>query len=490
MSTKSLKQNFIYNIVYQIFAIVLPLITTPYIARVIGPEGSGIHSYTYSIANYFVIFAMLGIANYGNRLIAKNRDNNEKLNYEFTSLFILHCLISIIVILAYIIFIFFIVSEFKIYFLVQGLFVLSSLFDISWLFFGLEEFKTTVTRNIIIRLVALISVFSFVKTSEDLIKYIIILQGSTLLSQVVLFAFLRKNKIRFIKVKYKDIIKHLKPMLVLFIPVVALSVYKMIDKIMLANMINVTEVGFYEYGERIINIPMAVITALGTVMLPRMSNLVSNGDMENVKKYIYKSVKIVQFLSCAMCIGIIIVSKDFIPLFLGNKYEPTISIVNLLAVTIPVIALANVIRTQFLIPKEMDKEFIKSLLIGAIINFILNLFLIAYFKAVGACVATIFAEIFVMLYQVLLVKKYLPTKKYFKQLFTFLIKSIVMGTLIYVINLCLPDNRLLRIIIDIILGVLLYFILNVKFVFCEINFKQILNSIKGKELKRNESKND
>ena len=289
MGQKSVKKNFLYNIVYQVFAIVLPLITTPYIARIIGPEGSGVNSYTYSIANYFVIFALLGIANYGNRLIAQNRDNKEKLNYEFTSLFILHVIISLIVLAMYLIFVFFIANNYKIYFIVQGLFVISALFDISWLFFGLEEFKTTVVRNIVIRLIALILIFTFVKSATDLIKYIIILQGSTLLSQLVLFPFLKKNKIKFVKVRREDVLKHFKPMLILFIPVIAVSIYKMMDKVMLGYMVDVKEVGLYEYGERIINLPMTLITALGTVMLPRMSNLVAKGDDETFKLYISKS---------------------------------------------------------------------------------------------------------------------------------------------------------------------------------------------------------
>ena len=238
----------------------------------------------------------------------------------------------------YLIFVFFIANNYKIYFIVQGLFVISALFDISWLFFGLEEFKTTVVRNIVIRLIALILIFTFVKSATDLIKYIIILQGSTLLSQLVLFPFLKKNKIKFVKVRREDVLKHFKPMLILFIPVIAVSIYKMMDKVMLGYMVDVKEVGLYEYGERIINLPMTLITALGTVMLPRMSNLVAKGDDETFKLYISKSIKFALFMSMPLCIGLIIVANDFIPFFLGDAYNKTIIIVQILAVTIPIIS--------------------------------------------------------------------------------------------------------------------------------------------------------
>ena len=474
MKQKSLKKNLMYNLIYQILAIIMPLITTPYIARVIGPTGSGTYSYTYSIANYFVIFAMLGISTYGSRLIAQNRDDRDKLSKEFTSLFILHIIISLTCLLFYLIFSIFIVNNYEVYFLLQAIFVISAVFDINWLFFGLEEFKTTVTRNIIIKIISVICIFTFIKTSDDLIKYILILNGSTLLSQLVLFPFLKKNNIKFVKINKKDIIKHLKPMFVLFIPIIALSVYKMMDKIMLGKMINVTEVGLYEYGERIINLPMALITTLGTVMLPRMSNLISKGDEEAVKRYIDKSMKFVLFLSIPLSVGLIMISKDFIPFFLGDKYTGTIILVQLLAITVPIISFANVIRTQYLIPKKMDKEFVISIILGAVVNFILNYLLIKEYQAFGACIATIVAEFVVMFYQLITVIKLLPIKKYLTYILEFLIKSLIMALLIYSINWFNIDNIALKIIISISIGMLVYFVISIRYINEIINFKKFI----------------
>ncbi len=460
---KSLKKNFIYNIIYQLLTIIMPLITTPYIARVIGPTGSGTYSYTYSIISYFVLFAMLGINNYGNRLIAKIRNDKIKLSKEFSSLFYIHILISLIVLIGYAFYVFIWGREYLLVFLIQSLYMLSAMIDINWLFFGLEEFKVTVTRNIIIRLLLTIGIFIFVRAPNDLLLYILILAISNLLSNLILLFFLKKNDIKLVKVKLEDMKKHLKPLIILFIPVISVSIYKLMDKIMLGQIVNVTEVGYYEYAERIINLPISLITALGTVMLPRMSNLVSTKNIRELKTYIHKSMQFVMFISIPLSVGIILVSKIFVPLFLGNSYYKTIILTQIIALTVPVISWANVIRTQYLLPTEKDKEFTCSIIGGAIINFILNSILIPIYGAVGAAIATVCAEVCVMIYQTIIVRKELAIKEYFCKTFSFFIKTIIMGIIVYFIGY-LPCSSLIICVMQVIVGVLIYFAMNFSYI--------------------------
>lgn len=460
---KSLKKNFIYNIMYQLLTIIMPLITTPYIARVIGPTGSGTYSYTYSIVSYFVLFAMLGINNYGNRLIAKIRDDKSKLSKEFSSLFYLHIFVSIIVLICYAIYVILWGQEYLLAFIIQSIYILSAMIDINWLFFGLEEFKVTVTRNIIIRLLLTIGIFVFVRNSDDLLLYIFILAISNLLSNLVLLFFLKKKDIRLVKVKLKDMKKHLKPLILLFVPVISVSIYKLMDKIMLGQMINVTEVGYYEYAERIINLPMSLITALGTVMLPRMSNLVSTKNIKELKKYINKSIQFVMFISIPLSIGIILVSKTFVPFFLGNSYYETIALTQIIALTVPVISWANVIRTQYLLPTERDKEYTISIICGAGINFALNSILIPRYGAIGAATATVFTEICIMVYQTIIVRAELDIKKYLHNTLPFFIKAIFMGIVVYFIG-NLPFSPLIICITQVVAGVLIYFIMNLSYI--------------------------
>lgn len=467
----SVKKNFSYNIIYQILTLILPLITAPYISRTLGAKGQGIFSYTYSFATYFVLFAMLGINNYGNRTIAKNKENSKKLSKEFCTLYTMQFISAIIAIFLYIIYIFVFGKKYQLYFLLQLIFVFSSIFDINWFFFGLEKFKLTIIRNIIIKLLSVVLIFLFVKNDNDLSIYIVIMASSTLLSNLFLWPYLFKQ-ISFTKISLKDIIKHIKPNIMLFIPVIAVSLYKIMDKIMLGNMANMTDVGFYENAEKIINIPLSFITALGTVMLPRISNLISLNEDKKILNYIDKSMEFVLFISVAFTFGLLAIGKNFSIIFFGNKFTQTGNIIQLLAPTILFISCANVIRTQFLIPKEKDKIYIISVFIGAIVNFIINFILIPKYGSTGAAIGTIFAEFFVMFYQMYKTRKELEILKYIKLLIKFSLSGFTMFAIINIL-IYFIRNKYILLAVQIILGCLIYFILNYKYISKVIPFNKI-----------------
>lgn len=473
------KRNFMYNIIYQCMVLIIPLITAPYLARVIGAAGVGTYSYTYSIVYYFMLLTLLGVSNYGNRSIAKVRDDKQKLSKTFWSIYSLQFIMGIIMSISYFAYIFICNNQFKEIALIQGMFVLSAMLDINWMFFGLEEFKKTITRNTFIKVGNVLLIFLFVKTTNDLWKYTLIMAGMTCLSQLILWGFLRK-KICFVKVTFKEIKQHIKPNLVLFIPVIAISLYKIMDKIMLGGLTSVTEVGYYENAEKIINIPMTLITALGTVMLPRMSNIVAKGEIEKVNSYISKSIVFVMFMSFAMCFGLIGIGYNFAPLYFGNSFQKTGILIMLLATTIPFLSFANVIRTQYLIPREKDKIYIISVSLGAITNLILNFVLIPKFSSIGACMGTIAAEITVMAYQTFSVRKELTINKYIKSIVPFLLKAIIMFICIYPINY-ININNFIKLLIQGIIGVIIYGILNFKYIYNVLGIKEILNKFLKKE---------
>lgn len=469
--TSSVKKNFIYNVTYQLLILIIPLVTMPYISRKIGSEGIGIYSYTYSIVYYFMIFAMLGLNNYGNRTIAKVRDNKEVLSKNFKEIHLLQILTSFTMLALYIPFILVFQRKYILISLIQALYILSCTFDINWFFFGLEQFKITVTRNTIIKLASLVLIFTLVKTKNDIWLYTLILSGSALLSQLLLWPFVVKNTIE-VKIRLNDIYKHVRPCIKLFLPVIAITIYKVMDKTMIGIFSNISEVGYYENAEKIINVPNSIITALGTVMLPRMSNLYAKGSNEKgTKKVIEKSIKIIMFLSCAMCFGLIAISKNFSVLFFGKEFIKSGYIISYLAITIIFLSWGNVIRTQFLIPREKDKEYIVSAFYGALINFCMNIIFIPRFKSIGACIGTIAAEFVVMFYQTHAVRKELPISNYIRESLPFLIKAIIMFACVYSINYFkLPLIH--TIILEITTGIIIYLALN---------FKYILNIIKGQQ---------
>ena len=472
----SAKKNFLYNIIYQVFILIIPLITAPYLARVVGVKGVGIYSYTYSIVNYFMLLTLLGVNNYGNRSIAKARDNKVKLSKTFWSIYSLQLLMGIIMIIVYFIYITLFGIKYKTIATIQSIFIVSAMLDINWLFFGLEEFKKTITRNTIIKVGTIILIFVLVKSSNDLWKYTTIMSSMTLIGQLVLWSFIKK-RIKFVKIKWEDIKQHIKPNLVLFIPVIAVSIYKIMDKIMLGSLTIVSEVGFYENAEKIINVPLALITALGTVMLPKMSNLIAKGDKKQSEKYISKSTKFVMFLSFAMCTGLIGVGYHFAPFFFGREFQKTGILIMMLSITLPFLSFANVLRTQYLIPREKDKIYIKSVFLGAITNLIMNFIFIPLYDSVGACIGTIAAEFAVMFYQAMAIRKELPIKKYIIKDIPFLIKSLIMLAIIYPFNY-LHISSIVRLIIQVGLGCIVYGLLNIKYILSIVDIKSIIKKIK------------
>ena len=467
---KEVKINFIYNIIYQILVLILPLITVPYVSRVIGADGIGQYSYTYSIMYYFMIFAMLGLNNYGNRTIAKNRDNIEIMSKKFKEIYLLQFITSATMIMIYALYVTFFCTEYKVLAYIQIIYLFSCLFDINWFFFGIEKFKITVTRNLIIKLISLILIFMFVKSSDDIWIYTLILSGATLVSQLLLWPFVHKYIIN-IKIELSDVIKHFIPCLKLFLPVIAVTIYKVMDKTMIGSFTNVSEVGYYESAEKIINVPIAIISALGTVMLPRMSNIYSKNNNEKGKEVIEKSINLMMFLSFAMVAGIIAISKDFTLIFFGESFIKTGTIIIYLSITLIFLSWGNVIRTQYLIPKEKDKEYIISAFLGALVNFILNIILIPKYKAIGACYGTIAAEFIVMFYQTNTIKKELPIKKFIKNIIPFFIKALIM--LIIVIQIRnIEISIYLKILLQIFVGCLVYFVLNIKYILNLLNVKK------------------
>ena len=416
----SIRKNFLYNAAYQVLLILLPLVTTPYISRVLGADRIGIYTYTYTVVNYFVLLAMLGVKNYGNRSVAAVRDDPQQLSRTFWEIYGLQFLCSVLAFGVYFIFVFLFETENRSIFIIQSIYLLAGMLDISWLFFGLEQFKVTVLRNIALKLLTLLCIFLFVRTAADLWKYALVVSAGTLLSQSYLWLYLGRH-VRWHRPNLTRIFSHLRAELILFIPVIAVSLYKMMDKIMLKELATYTQVGYYESAEKILNIPTGIITALGTVMLPRMSNLAAKAKTEESKRYIYNSMLFAIFLASGMMFGIAGIAEDFVPLFLGDAYRECIGLLQVLCSTVVFISWANVIRTQHLIPQHKDRSYIISVMLGALVNLVLNALLIPSMEAMGAVIGTICAEAAVCISQTLMVRKELEIHRYLKSTLPFLL---------------------------------------------------------------------
>lgn len=452
----SLKKNIVYQTSYQMLTIILPLVTSPYVSRVLGAENLGIYSYSYSVAYYFVMIALLGINNYGNRTIAEVRDDKDKLDRTFSSIFCGHLFVSIAAIAAYIIYLLLIVKTEKLYAWISLIYIIGAAIDINWLFFGLEKFKLTVTRNTCVKLLTVVCIFVFVREKSDLWKYVLIMGLGSLISESIIWFFIKDN-VHFVRPKIKEIIPHLKPLFILFIPVLAISLYKIMDKIMIGAICEKAQVGYYSNAEKAINIPTGIIGAFGTVMLPKMSNLLKDGDTRESKKFIDLSVRYIMIVAIGLGFGLAAVSNIFSLVFWGDEFAECGLLVRMLSITVPFLAFSNIIRTQYLIPKKMDREYIVSVFAGAIVNLICNAILIPKIKAVGAAVGTILAELTVATVQTIQVRKELPIKMYLKQILEVSICGLVM---FFAINYLFSgfENTVLSLVIMIGSGALIYFL--------------------------------
>lgn len=415
------KKNYIYNLIYRLSICILPLIVTPYVARVLGAEKAGLYSFSSTIACYFIMFGKLGLDNYGNRSIALCKDNEEKRSRVFWEIYLIQLITSALSVLAYVLFVQNAVHENTDIYWIQLLYVLSVLLDVSWFFYGMEKFRITTIRSLISRVLIIICTFLFVHSEKDLWVYTFVMSACFLLEQLQLLPFLFRY-VKKVSIKKQDILKHILPNIRLFIPLLALSLFHWMDKIMLGMILrNTAIVAFYAYAESIINLPKGILTALDTVMLPRISYMLANNRIEESVQKFRGNLKFNNFLCCALCFGIAGMVPNFIPWFLGSEYLPSIPLAIELAVVIIPMSIANVVQTQYLIPFRLEHIYLRAVILGAIINTILNFTLIPLWSASGAVVATLIAEIAVCVYQLFYIRNIYHIKHLLNSLLPFII---------------------------------------------------------------------
>ena len=410
IKAQSVKKNLIFQIAYQFVILVVPLIIAPYLTRVLGGTALGVYSYTYSVANYFVLFAMLGIIRHGQRIVAARRDDKLALRKAFWSLYTVHAAFSSVAIIAFVTFAAVFGGEYKNIYFIQTLFVASALFDVTWLFYGLENFKSVVIRNFILKIAECVLIFCLVKTSDDLWIYALIMTSSLCLGQLVMVPQ-AIGYIRPVKFGWADVKEHFKPLFVLFIAVVAATLYTVFDKTLLGIMSTKENVAYYEYSDKIIGVPKTIISVICTVMFPRACASIAKGDIGRAQKYVDYSLQFTCLLGIGSIFGLLGVANLFAVLYYGEGFAICGYVIMALSPNIIIIEIGNIVRTLYIVPNKMDKHLSISYIINAVLNIALSVALIPVLGIYGAVVGTLAAEICGLVYQMILCRKFLPVKK-------------------------------------------------------------------------------
>ncbi|SET25723.1 Membrane protein involved in the export of O-antigen and teichoic acid [Pseudobutyrivibrio sp. C4] len=476
---KSIKKNYIYNMSYQVLVFLAPLITTPYVSRVLEADGIGTYSYIASIVSYFVLFASMGISIYGQREISYVQDNKEKRSQVFWETKILEIITSSIAIGIYIIFSLTVANNIIYY--ICTFEILAILVNVTWFFQGIEEFGKIVFRNIIFKLLSILYIFMFVKTKADLWIYVFGMTFFVFLCNLSLWIYIPKYVS---KPRWSDIrpARNLRMVIALFIPTIAIQIYTVLDKTMIGLITkDAFENGYYEQSIKISKLVLTVVTSLGTVMVPRIGYHFERGETDIVNNYMYRAYRFVWFIGIPLCFGLIGTASNFVPWFLGIGYMKAIPVLSILSFLIIAIGISNITGMQYFVPTKKEKEFTTSVLIGAAVNFILNMILISKFKSIGAAVASVSAEIVVTLVQLYMVRKELS----FVKIVTSAIHYLIAGGIMLIILLFIGQSMNASIINTfclIIIGASIYFLmlLLMRDAFFIENMKSVMVSIKNR----------
>ena len=457
MST--IKSNIIFDIANNITKLAFPIITFPYISRVLSPEGIGQVNFCQSIILYIVLFVALGIPTYGVREISKIKGDRHQLTVFTIELFLLHCILSII---GYIfsLFLLFIpqISNLDLLYIIASFHIIFEIFSLSWFFQGIEDFKYITIRALFIRILSIILLFSFVKDKNDAPIYMLIL----LISEVGnnLFNIIYVKKYLFLKNISRNeihVIRHLKPTCYLFMLTISTMIYFNTDIIMIGFIKDTEAVGYYIPAIKIQRLLMTFVLSISTVFFPRLSSIKDKSSIEFFK-LCNNGLSLILLLGFPIVAGLFVIGDDIIYLFSGIDYKPSIKTLYFLAPVIIFGTISNFL-SKILICQNKESIVLKSTTIGALVNIILNLFFIQLFSHTGAAMTSVISEIFVLASMIILGNKFLPKLKNKKEVLKYILSSAIMVLIVFEVKLYIHQNILLSVFLSILIGIFIYFLM-------------------------------
>lgn len=451
-------RNYLYNMLLTLSNLLVPFITIPYISRILDPEGIGAVSFTASVVQYFVLFATLGTNLYGTREIASVRGKPERLNEVFWQVEYLRITATFLTYIVFSVFLLFSYPGYRLLYLINSLLIINTALDITFLFQGLEDFAKITIRGLLMRLIGTFLIFLLIHKPSDYPLYALINVTSTILGSVVMWIYFKRYNLKLAKSSLEHMKYHLIGSIKLFVPMLAIEVYTVLDKTMVGILSTEAEVGYYTMSQRLVKMVLALITSLGTVMMPRMSNLVATKQHEEAEKYIRVVFDFLTYASVLAMVLILVTIKDFVPLFFGDKFLKVKDLVAYITPIILFISWSNLFGIQVMVPMKKENYLTLSVITGALVNFFMNLILIPRYQSLGAVIGTVIAEFAVTVVQMFLVRKLISLNLLFSQTW----KHVVAGLITFITLILLPQfniNPLGKIILKSMVGLVVYLLM-------------------------------
>ena len=439
MKKKSVAVNFIMNAILTMSNFIFPLISFPYVSRILLPEGTGKISVATSFVTYFVMFAQLGIPTYGVRACAKVRDDKEKLSKTVHELLFISLITTAVSYAAFLWCLFNVkkVSNERDLYIVISFMIILTTIGVEWLYKALEQYTYITIRSIFFKMISLIFMFALVHEKSDYVIY----GGITIFASSASYILNLINARKYISFKYignYNITQHLKPVLVFFAMSCATTIYTNIDNVMLGFIAGDVEAGYYGAAVKVKNILVSVVTSLGTVLLPRCSYYVSNGMMDEFKDICSKAINFVVLIALPLVVYFIMFSNTSIVFLSGSLYEPATLPMQIIMPTVLLIGLTNILGIQILIPLGKENRVLISEIVGAVVDVVVNMILINKLRSAGVAIGTLCAEAGVLIVQYIatrnLVRPFFLKIKYYKYIMALLPACIIAHLLSTVVS--------------------------------------------------------
>ncbi|NTO74596.1 oligosaccharide flippase family protein [Enterococcus faecium] len=416
---------------YQVFLIVLPLLTIPILSRRIGSTGLGIYGYVFSISQFLMTVIAVGMNPFRIRNIAKSRKDKKALSLQFWNIYFIQFLIGLSVSFLYIAYIYFFDVKYKNLYLIQLIFIVGLTLDISWFFQGIEEFSKVVIRNTFIKLSSVLLIIIFVSTKDDLWIYVFITSITNFLGSLVFWLSIHGKVGK--PIFNSNVFKQLwKPAFIILTPQLFMQVYTTLDKTIVGYFVDPTELSYYDQSQKIARIILAVLTSITIVMLPKISKAQAEGKSENILVYTKKSFDYTIIIALILFSVVFINTKEFVPWFFGENFKPMTINMLISCLIIVVSPIGGVFANQFAIAIEKDKEYAYPMIIGAIVSIIGNVAFVPTYGAVAATIVLVVVELLVFFFRVFFVRKEIKISYFFgKNVILFFIVNLTLTTWAY-----------------------------------------------------------